>query len=86
MNSMSVTMPTLDQFDYPVQELTADPQITVPTTQAGTYYILVYSDHLGGNAAVGLSPPQRLVHPWPLGSCRSRSRRSPPQVGTGQAP
>ena len=37
------TMPTLGQFQYSSsQELEANEQVTVPTTQAGTYYILAY--------------------------------------------
>ena len=36
------TLPTIGQFDYRAATLTADPALTIPTTQAGTYYILAY--------------------------------------------
>ncbi len=39
------TMPTRSQYDYRYsQPFEADQQITVPTTQAGAYYVLVYGN------------------------------------------
>ena len=39
------TMPTRSQYDYRyTQPFTANQQITIPTTQAGAYYILAYGD------------------------------------------
>lgn len=45
-------MPTLTDYDYCQSEpQTADPLVLVPTTRAGTYYILVYARKLPANQA-----------------------------------
>ncbi len=38
------SMPTRGQADYRFQQFAANQQITVPATEAGTYYILAYGD------------------------------------------
>ena len=43
------TMPTRAQYDFRYgQPFEADQKITIPTTQAGTYYILAYADSVPG--------------------------------------
>ena len=41
------TLPSQSQADYRYVSLAADQQITVPVTQAGTYYILAYGSSVG---------------------------------------
>ncbi len=49
-------MPTLGHYDYSVRgEIGAILKVTVPTTQAGTYYILAYCD--------SVQPPDRPLCP-----------------------
>ena len=43
-------MPTRGQFDYRFSAPAANQQITVPTTQAGTYYILAYASSVPSGA------------------------------------
>jgi hypothetical protein len=42
------SMPSRGQADYSFQQLAANQQTTVPTTQAGTYYILAYGNDVPG--------------------------------------
>jgi hypothetical protein len=45
-------MPSRSQFDYTVdQPLRADQAVVVPTTKAGTYYIMAYGDSVPNNSA-----------------------------------
>ena len=45
-------MPTRGQFDIAAREgFTADPQLVIPTTQAGTYYVLAYGQYAPGGPA-----------------------------------
>src|SRR5208282_142005 len=72
------TMPTLGQFDYhSSQSLEPDPQITIPATQAGTYYILAYG------ASVP-APPENYTLSAALVPFDIQAVQ-PSQVGTGTA-
>ena len=44
------SMPTRGQFDVAAREgFTADPQLVIPTTEAGTYYVLAYGQYAPGS-------------------------------------
>lgn len=43
-------MPTRGQFDFTVTApFVSDPNVIIPTTQAGTYYIMAYGDNVSSN-------------------------------------
>ena len=69
------TMPTRGQFDYRFSDPGADQEITVPATQAGTYYILVYAAAVSSE---NYSIEAALV-PFSITAV------SPSRVGAGQA-
>jgi YD repeat-containing protein len=74
-------MPTLGHYEYSgTGELGANPRVTIPTTQAGTYYILVYCD--------SVQPPETLVSfSYTLTASLvpfSITAVAPAQVGTGE--
>ncbi|MBL8339550.1 MAG: pre-peptidase C-terminal domain-containing protein, partial [Rhodoferax sp.] len=51
------SMPTRGQFDFAAREgFTADPQLVIPTTQAGTYYVMAYGQHAPRTAAAPDGP------------------------------
>ncbi len=44
------SMPTRGQFDFAARDgFTADPELVIPTSQAGTYYVLAYGQYAPGN-------------------------------------
>jgi RHS repeat-associated protein len=70
-------MPTRGQYDYRFPSLAANQQITVPTTQSGTYYILAYGSSVS-------STPENytltaMLVPFVVTAVE------PGQIGTGQA-
>ncbi len=70
------TMPTRSEYDFRYsQPFTADQEITVPTTQAGAYYILAYGDDVP-SAPENYSIEASLI-PFSIQTV------SPGQVGTG---
>src|SRR5262249_39119621 len=70
------TMPSRSQYDYRFkQPFAANQQITVPTTQAGVYYILLYGDQV-------LSAPESYTVEAALVPFSIQSV-SPGQVGAG---
>ncbi len=72
------TMPTRSQYDYRYSQAFApNQQITIPTTQAGAYYILVYGD-LVPSAPENYAALAALV-PFSIQTV------SPAQAGTGPA-
>ncbi len=70
------TMPTRSQYDYRYnQPFQANQQITIPTTQAGAYYILAYGDDVP-NAPESVSIAASIV-PFSIQTV------TPSQVGNG---
>lgn len=48
-------MPTRGQFDFAAREgFEADPELLIPTTEAGTYYVLAYGQSVSGNPAFSI--------------------------------
>ena len=44
------SMPSRGQFDFAAREgFTSDPQLVIPTTEAGTYYVLAYGQYAPGS-------------------------------------
>ena len=49
-------MPTRGQFDFAHSDaFSPDQEVIIPTTQAGTYYVLVYGASVGGAPAYSLT-------------------------------
>ena len=71
------TMPSRAQYDYRYQTPGADQEITIPATQAGTYYVLAY----GGSVAAGGEGYTLTASVVPF----AVTAVSPAQVGAGQA-
>lgn len=49
-------MPTRGQFDFTTEApFASDPEIILPTSEAGTYYVLAYGDRVSGEAEYSIS-------------------------------
>ena len=70
------TMPTLGQFDYRYTRWRPNQQITVPTTQAGTYYILAYGSAVRYHARELLRSRRGCPVRRPVGRALRRSARA----------